>query len=170
MANTNSNLIANAVASPVVHPPAGKNYGRVRIAQDAFEVTAADFDADGDTIRLCRIPSNARIISIKIGNDDLDGATDSIFNVGVADPDGTIRDEDFFATLVTQFQSATRLTELFDEALQAANIDEVGETIWEMLDIASDPGGFFEIVLYQTATAGSAQSGTVAFQIMYAID
>ena len=170
MTTTNSDLIANTVASPIVHNPAGKHYGRVRISQGAFEVTGTDFDADGDIIRLARLPVNVRVISIKIGNDDLDSGTDSAFNVGVQRPDGTIEDEDFFATGVTQMRATARLTELYDEAETAANRDEVGETLWEMLDIASDPGGFYDICLYQTAAVSSPITATVNFQIMYAID
>ena len=170
MTTTNSNLVGNAVASPVVMTPAGKHFGRVRISQDSFEVTGTDFDADGDVIRLSRIPVIARVISIKIGNDDLDSGSDSIFNLGVQRPDGTIEDEDFFASLVTQLQAVARLTELYDEAAAAANRDEVGETLWEMLDVANDPGGFYDICMYQTAAVSSPNTATVNFQIQFSID
>lgn len=170
MTTTNSNLIGNAVASPVVHTPVGKQYGRVRISQDSFEVTGTLFDADNDIIRLARIPVNARIISIKIGNDDLDSGSDSVFNLGVQRPDGTIEDEDFFASLVTQLQADARLTDLYDEAALAANRDEVGETLWEMLDVASDPGGSYDICMYQTAAVSSPITATVNFQILYSVD
>lgn len=169
MANTNSNLIANAVASPVVHNPAGKNYGRVRISQDAFEVADGDFDANLDTIKLARIPVNARIISIKVANDDMDSGTDSLVDIGVYNTDGTIVDQNFFASLLTEFRTATRLTEYYDEAAAVANIDEIGETLWEMLDVASDPGGFYDIVMTQTAAITTDIAATIGFQILYSV-
>ena len=50
---------------------------------DRREQTACDFDAIGDTIKLASIPSNARINSIKIANDDLDSGANSAFDLGL---------------------------------------------------------------------------------------
>ena len=72
--------------------------------------------------------------------------------------------------VVTQLQAVARLTELYDEAAAAANRDEVGETLWEMLDVANDPGGFYDICMYQTAAVSSPNTATVNFQIQFSID
>jgi hypothetical protein len=170
MTNSNSDVHANTISTPAVMNPVGKHGGRVRVVQGAFELTATLFDADGDTVILARLPSNSRITEIKIANDDLDGATASVFNLGIAQTNGTIDDEDYFASLVTQLQGAIRLTSLFDEAIAAANIADVGKRLWEMAGDSTDPGGMKDIVMYQTATAGSAADGTLAFQIFYTID
>jgi hypothetical protein len=174
--NTNSNLVADPNASPTVPNPAGKQYGRVRIAQDAFEVVAADIDADGDTVRLCTLPANARITSIKLANDDLDGASNVAFNVGIYEtPSGAgaptiIQDEDYFASAVTM-QAAARLTEVFDEAAAAANVADIGKKLYEMAgDTDAVHDATYDIVLTQTAAASSAQAGTIAFQIEFIVD
>ena len=54
---------------PSVFNEVGLSGGRVRIAMDNFEVATADYDADGDYISLCRLPVNARVLSIKLWAD-----------------------------------------------------------------------------------------------------
>lgn len=175
MANTNSDIVANLVASPPVRNDVSIYGGRMRIAQGAFEVAAADFDADDDTITLCILPSASVVHSIKVANDDLDGATASVFNLGIYDWDrsaralGNVVDEDYWATLVTQFQAAATLTELVAEA--AWDIANYGTPLWEgPAALSADPGGEYAIVLTQTAAVASAQAGTVAFEIIYTLD
>ncbi len=166
MANTNSDLVANLEASPQVLSPSGKLAGRVRIAVSSVEVTAADFDADGDTIKLASIPSNARINSIKIANDDLDSGADSVFNLGLYDRDGAIKDEDVYASLVTQLQSAAALTELVNEA---RDIAKHGQRVFEDAGDTDDTDELLDVVMTQTATVAGAVTGTVAFEIEYTV-
>ena len=63
MAETSSNLITNIDATPPVKNDVSKSGGRMRIMGDAFEVASTDIDADGDIIRLARLPSNAVVWS-----------------------------------------------------------------------------------------------------------
>ena len=169
MANTNSTLVANELATPTVLTESSVSGGFVQIASDNVELVAADFDADGDTIHMVDLPSDAIIHSLKVSTDDLDTSTDVSFNYGIYSTDlATIHDEDFFASLITA-QATSRLTELFDEAVTAANRASPGKKLFELAGIATDPGGRLAIVATQTATAASAAAGTFSFQISYSV-
>lgn len=170
MTNVNSTLVANFEAEPRVKSPVGQLGGRVRCAQGTLTIPENGYDADGDTLMLAPIPSNARILSIKIGNQDVDSGTDSAFNLGIYDSEGAVKDEDYFASAVTQFRAAARLTELFDEALQDANIADVGKELWEMAGDTEDPGGHYYIAITETATFTEVADAVISFQILYAID
>ena len=168
MSTANSNLMANILASPKVHNPVGKSGGRERVVMDNFEVLAADV-ANGDIINLCRLPSNVRITSLQIGNDELDsnGTPTVTFDVGGYDPDGTDLNSDAFVTSSTQLQSAAALTELLYETLTIA---DTGKYLWEMLGLTADPGGMIDISITIDAANATAAAGTIAFVIKYVLD
>jgi hypothetical protein len=173
MAETKSTEITNMFASPPVANPAGKDSGRVRVKQGTLEVANGGFDDDGDIIRLCTIPTNARILHIWIANDDHDGGTQSLVNLGLcelgdADAAGTIVDEDAYATVITQFQAASGFVDL---AFEARTIDNAGDAVWEDGGEASDPATMYEICLFQTATVSDDDDGgTVSYIVEYTID
>ena len=173
MPNTNSPFVSSIVSGEAWHQFASEEGGRVRNLSGDFEVTDNDFDAVGDTIVLAVLPSHARPLSIKIGNDDLDGAVASVIDVGIYNwitPGtlGTAVDDDVFASSRVSFQTATPLTEYLDEGATA--ITFIGARLWEWAVAASDPGGFYAIVIVQNATVASAQTGTVSFVMKYAMD
>ena len=166
MTNQNSQMIIDAIASPVVLTPVGLSGGRERVIMGTMEVVAATFDADGDTLRLTKIPTGARITSIELAADDLDTSTDSDISVGLAEEDGTIIDEDAYALSVT-LQAAFAMTRVENKT---RDINNVGEQVWQDAGKTTDPGGLVEIVLYQTATVGSVALGTLSWIIKYTID
>lgn len=163
MATTKSNLITNLDAVPSVFNEVGLSGGRVRIAMDNFEVATADYDADGDYISLCRLPVNARVLSIKLWADAM--GTSSATNCGVYSG-SSIKDEDFFASAVDT-SSAVAASEL---RFEAANINTMGDKLWENAGESSNPGGHYDIVLTQTATATNGSDFTVSFEVLYTID
>lgn len=185
MANTNSDLVANKFASPVVKSPVGQSGGRLRVMGGNFELLAADIDADGDTVRLAVMPADCRIWGIYIGGDDLDGSTNLNWNIGLYEPGtadtgpGTLvvtaasDGEALFASAITQqavlnLGSANLITE--DWVDGDAKIKLFGHALWEL---AEDTRGDFleyEIVCTQATTAGSAAAGTFAFLILYTLD
>jgi len=176
MANMNSTEIANLWANPSVANRAANDQGRIRIKQGSVEVTASTFAADGDTVRLCELPTNASVISIKLAVDDIDSGTNTAFNVGLyqrgtATAPGTLIDEDCYASALTYGQSAQALTEIMLEAA-ATNIDNIGQPVYLDADATatSDPATLYELVLTQTATVGGMSDGTYAYQVMYAVD
>jgi len=176
MATTLSTQVTNLQASPRVLNPVGLAGGRERVCQGNFEVAAADFDADADEIHLCTLPGNARVTSILLGGDTMDSGTDTLVNVGFSrvsavDPSTTtIIDEDYFSTVLTTFQTASRLTESVDDANTAAAIADWGERLWEIAGDSSDTGTYFNITMTQTATVSGAQLATVKYAVKYVID
>lgn len=168
MANTNGTLYGNQIATPPVFADAYEAGGRVRSVVDTFEIVAADFDADGDTLKLYRLPAEARIQAIKVANDDLDSATNMAINIGVYDVDGNVKDEDAYASAVTQFQAAAGFTDL---AFEARAIENVNSQLWaDAGDTEASHDPEYDIVITLNAAAATAQAGTVSFIIEYVID
>lgn len=166
MANTNSTLITNSEASPPVANDVGWDGGRVRTKMGSVAVAAADIDADGDTIKLCRVPSNGRIVSIEVGHDDLDSGATAAYNVGLYTAAGALVDEDAYASAVT-CQAAAALTRLENEA---RNISATGQKVWQDAGASADTGLQYDIVLTMTAANAGAQAGDIAFVVKYAVD
>ena len=174
MANTNSAVASGLLTTSTGLTEVGKNGARVRIAQDVVTLVAADIDADGDTVVLAPLPSNARIIRIYFGADDLDTGTDMAWNIGLYDWTkedglGTVIDEDFFASAVAT-QAVTQLTDVTIEATAAAAHVDLPKRLWEVDGETSDPGGFYAVVATQTAAATGAAAGDMAFQILYCVE
>ena len=175
MANTNSSLITTLDSTDgsnqFIEPQA--TGGRVRIASGFVEVTGTDFDADNDTVVLCRLPANAVIKELRIASDDQDTGTQSILNLGVYPAGGTTAsaaiDEDCYGTAFTDFRAATDFTDYRHETL---DINTIGQKIWQDAGVTSDPGPtLYDLVLTQTATVSSPQTAfTIAFKILYVID
>ena len=156
-------------------------HGKVRIARGTVAVAAADFDADGDIVTMVELPSHSKIVSIMIRNDDLDGATASVVNVGLYAggskfetsagtkyaADGLI-DEDAYASLITTLQAANTIG--VDLAFEARDINLADNFIWEDAGLPEDPTVPLRIALTQTATVASAQAGDVTLVVMYVVD
>ena len=166
VANTKSTYITNADATPPVLTNTGIANGLVHETVGFVETLAADDAAS--VYRLCRVPSNARLTSIKLASGAITGATAS--GVGVyytaARSAGAVLDADFFATDV-DISLATAFTEVMLEAT-ATDIAKVEKKLWELFPgtFTTDPGGMFDIcVTVNNVTA----AGTIAMKVQYAI-
>ena len=71
MANVNTDIVTNFVATPQVKNDSQQLHGVKRIAQGTIALASGDLSAT-DTVMLAPIPTNASITSIKLFNDDLD--------------------------------------------------------------------------------------------------
>lgn len=170
MANSNSNIYTGQIASPPTRFDVGELGGRNRIIIGNVAIADGDFDADGDTVKLCALPSNSRVTSIRIANDDLDAGTDSDVDIGIYTHQGAVIDEDEFATGVTAFRAAvTVLTEYLGTGIGAAELN-MEEALWERAGASSDPGGFYDIVISQTAAVTTDAAGDLAFVVEYTVD
>jgi hypothetical protein len=178
MANTDSTEVTNLLADPSVRTPVGQWGGRVRVAMGNFEVATSDLTADNDTVRLTRLPANARPLAIWIGNDDLEsgGTTASAVNIGLFEPTATpavatAADEDCFATASAILQAATVLgsVNLLDEA-GAGALANVGDPLYTWAGDSAGDFAEYDIVITQTATTSNAAAGTIAYVIEYTID
>lgn len=163
VANTKSNHITNADATPPALVNAVENGGILRGASGTVETLAADDAAS--VYRLVRVPSNARIESIKLASDAITGA--SAADVGLyqtAANGGAVLDADFFATDV-DISSATAFTEVMLEAT-ATDCSKCAKPLWDLYGLTSDPCIFYDIcVTVNDVTA----AGTISMKVIYVV-
>lgn len=157
--------------------------GKVHVSMDSRACASGDLNADGDAVILCQVPSNARIVSIQLVNDDLDTGSDSAVNVGIyngneafndTDASATlyaadaIIDEDCFAGSATDLRSTNSGTEIGFRT--AARKNAPLTTVWEDAGLTSDPGVPLRVALTQTTTVSGAQAGDIAMIVQYVTD
>lgn len=150
--------------------PVARYGARQRVITGNFEVATTDIDAS-DIIVLARIPANATIQSILLSNDALDLGTALVFDLGIYDENQAVLDVNYFATLSVILASATAApgTQLLHEA--ATGADRVGDRLWEMGGVATDPGGvLYDIAITFTTVATTAAAGTIGYEILYTVD
>lgn len=158
--------------------------GNMHQSMDVRACAADDLNADGDAVILCQVPSNARITSIRVYNDDLDSGTNSSVNIGVYngneqfnDTDGSqtlyaanaVIDEDAFAASQTFLQTLT-VTGIELAFNKAGRRLAPLQAVWEDAGLTSDPGVPLRIALTQTATVSGAQAGDVVMVVQYVTD
>jgi hypothetical protein len=178
------NATAVSTDDPFLFVTAADLAGNMRVSMDVAAVAAADFDADGDIVYLAQVPSNARIVSIKTYNDDLDSGTDSAVNVGIYNGDeafvdtdasatayaaDALIDEDAYAAASSALQAA--VTAGTEHAFgTAARRNDPLRKVWEDAGLDSDPQVPLRIALTQTATVSGAQAGDIVMVVTYVID
>lgn len=168
---TKASSLFNALDAAADAPSADVLGGRVRVAMAAFnDLPTADM-TDGDILKICPLPSNARIISIKMSNEDADAsATDLVFDLGLYDQDGTVRDVDCFVDGGTTLQGAANNTELFPPVDMDAHF---GKRVWEQTSNGTahttDPRSYLDLCL--TFISGT-EAGTpdINFTVLYVLD
>jgi len=159
MTTKNTDLVANFEATPPVLNNAAELAGVVRTAHGSVELAAGD-STDNDIVMLAPIPSNAAVPQFFVGSDTLGGSC--TFNVGIYKTDGTVKDEDVFATSVADEAALT------DVRFEAADLNTASQKLWELAGDSSDPGGYFYIAITFNATGGTA--GTLAWNINYIVN
>ena len=159
MTTKNTDLVANFEATPPVLNNAAELAGVVRTAHGSVELAAGD-STDNDIVMLAPIPSNAAVPQLFVGSDTFGGSC--TFNVGIYKTDGTVKDEDVFATSVADEAALT------DVRFEAADLNTASQKLWELAGDSSDPGGYFYIAITFNATGGTA--GTLAWNINYIVN
>ena len=159
MTTKNTDLVANFEATPQVANSAAELAGVLRTAHGSVELAAGD-STDNDIVMLAPIPSNAAVPTIFIGSDTLGGSC--TFNVGIYKTDGTVKDEDVFASAVADAAGMT------DVRFEAADLNTGSQKLWELAGDSEDPGGYFYIAITFNATGGTA--GTLNWNISYVVD
>jgi len=159
MGTKNTDLVANFEATPQVKNNAAELHGVLRTAHGTVELAAGDSDND-DVVMLAPIPSNAAVPSLFIGSDTLGGSC--TFNVGIYTTDGTVKDEDVFASAVADEAA------MADVRFEAANIDTASKKMYELAGDTTDPGGHYYIAATMAAAGGTA--GTMSWNISYVVN
>ena len=132
MTTKNTDLVANFEATPPVLNNAAELAGVVRTAHGSVELAAGD-STDNDIVMLAPIPSNAAVAQLFIGSDTFGGSC--TFNVGIYKTDGTVKDEDVFATDVADAAA------MADVRFEAADLNTGSQKLWELAGDSTDPGG-----------------------------
>ena len=159
MTTRNTGLVANFEAIPQVANNAAELAGVLRTASGTVELLAGD-STDNDIVMLAPIPSNASIPQLFVGSDTFGGSC--TFNVGLYKTDGTVKDEDVFATSVADAGAMT------DVRFQIADLNTGSQKLWELAGDSTDPGGYFYVALTFDATGGTA--GSLNWNIHYIVN
>jgi hypothetical protein len=166
MANVNSTWIGNAVASPVVLTTSNKSAGRMFTAKSVATVSATQ--ASGDTIRLVRVPSNARIDAVLLTTGD--ATTAGAIDIGVyqtAGNGGAVVDADLFASALALTGGPFTRSDQTWESGQYTYAESC-LPLWEALGLSTDPNRDYDIVATVTTT-GDGMGTTMVLEVQYAI-
>tara|TARA_Y100000114_G_scaffold43380_2_gene38868 strand:- start:2474 stop:3028 length:555 start_codon:yes stop_codon:yes gene_type:complete len=184
MATAKSVEVTNLDTTPRTITEAGNVQGKMRVFADTIAAGTGDIDND-DVIMMAEIPSNAKVNSIKIFNDDLDsgGSPSLTTNVGLyvgqtkfTDTDGSatsyaagaVIDEDCYASAITTLQAAN--TAGVELAFEARNVNAIANFAWEDGGLTSDPGVPLRIALTISADAATAAAGDITMVVTYVVD
>lgn len=166
---TKASSLFNALDNQVSAPSADVLGGRVRVAMALFDdLATTDLEA-ADILKICPLPSNARLISIQMSNTDLDGSGSPALDyfLGLYDQDGNALDNDVFVNQGTQLQAAASNSEL----LPPVDLDaDFGKRVWEQADLTEDPRSFIDLCLTIDTVAATPAAGDIAFTVLYVVD
>lgn len=161
--NTLSTAITNGDATPKVLNQPYYDAGLLRSSVGTVEVAAAD--SDTSTYRFVRIPSGARIQSIRVFCDAITAGTS--FDCGIyktAADGGAVVSAAVFASAVDLSSAITAGTEIAFEARDIANVQK---RVWEDLSLSVDPFIDYDVVL--TANTVGSAAGTITLQVTYVV-
>lgn len=171
--------LTNITATPIT--VLDKLRGVKKTVIDKIAVATTSTDDVGDIIMLGPIPSNAKILSIKLFNDDLDSngaptlAADvglyysGIGNVvsGVAKTSGTVVSATCIGTAITTLQAAN--TTGVEIRFKAGDIVDIVKEAWELGGLTADCGGLLNLGLTITTAAATGAAGDVVVVIDYLV-
>ena len=184
MGTAYSTELTNYEATPQVMVSPASATGKIRVWSDTIAAGTGDID-DDDILMMAEIPSNAKIKSIKLYNDDLDsgGSPALVTDVGIYngnvkfnDTDGSatayaaegVIDRNCYGTVMTVLQAAvTAGTEVRYETL---GIETVGNFMWEDAGLTSDPGRMLRIALTIETVAATAAAGDITMVVEYIVN
>lgn len=169
-----SDIINNIEAKPFVQGARGATGHDLKTAMATIEAAANVLDTINDTILILPLPSDARLTSLVMFNDDLDsnGAPALVVHLGgyyggdvPGRTSGSLIDADNIASSITTLQAANTLgVELLYEQNDIAN---VLRPLWQVLGLTSNPGGTIYIGLRVVTPAATAAAGTITLRATY---
>jgi len=161
--NVKSTLLTNRDAAPRTINPVVNDGARVR--SKAFTVEVTNGDSIGSTFRLCDVPSNARINSLRLFFDSITSAAADVGLYQTTANGSAVVDADAYASAVSIASANTTGLEVMFEA---RNIDKVGKRVFEDAGLTTDPFRDYDLVATLTAAAGA--TGTLSGILEYVID
>ena len=180
MATAKGVEITNLDTTPRTTLEAASGGGKMRVFMDTIAAGTGDLD-NNDIIVMAQVPSNAKLTSIRVYNDDLDSGSSAAFNVGLYNGpqpyiiSGTttaaaaVIDEDCYVTASTQFQAAVT-TAPVELLADVRNINAIANFVWEDGGLGQDPGVPLRIAITMSATPGTAVAGDITMVVTYVVD
>jgi hypothetical protein len=162
MADINSDVVANIVATPAVKNPVQLVGGRTR--SKVGEVELGGSQANNDVLRFFRVKSGDRVGSLALSNDALTGATDVNFGLHDAGAGGAVVDDNLFDDAQTLASALVRQEKRVGTN-SALNIDTLNLRVWQLLGLSSDPAVEYDVTA--TLIAAGSASGTVVLEMEY---
>jgi hypothetical protein len=164
MANVNSTWIANMVATPKVLTDSNKSVGRLKEASSVATTSATQ--TANDTVRLVRVPSNARISQVLLGA--ADATTAGAINIGVYQTEangGAVVDADLFASALDLTGGPMNNLDCTFESGEYT-FAESALPLWQVLGLTTDPKRDYDIVA-QVSTTFSGGPTSLALKVRY---
>ena len=163
VANNKSTVITNADATP---PTINSSYlARGAVYEAVGIATVAAADDDNSVYRIARVPSNARVTSLKLNNAAITGSSAWIagfYDTAAVNSGAIIGSGNQLMTTKDISAGLTVPTECL--TVTAANSEK---RVWELLGLSSDPNKQYDICL--TANTVGSAAGTVGCRIQYVV-
>lgn len=128
------------------------------------QVALANGDSIGSVLRFVRIPSNARIVDLRLFNTAVTAGAGDVGLYQTAGNGGAVVDADFFSAAASIATASAGTSVAFGNLLSPANRDK---RVWEALGLASDPGRDYDVAI--TLTAATTAAGTAGVDVSYVI-
>lgn len=171
--------ITNLDTTPVIQNTTGEGASGKVLSNNDYATTVAA-DTTGSTYQLVRIPSNAKVkavvfeseaqgagkisLSVYYSDSAVDGTQASLQGLIVTATPGGVG---FFAVDIDCSSAVGPTNETNQSGVYTLNLRN--QPIWQALGLASDPGGFFDVVavVHTTAiTTGAARLGARVEYVM----
>lgn len=163
VASQSSALVTNEDATPRTSNHAAVHRGVLRASVATFEL--ANGDSANSILRICTLPSNARVHRILLSCDALGGSCATDVGLYETTENGSaVVDRDAYASAVS-LVSAVPGT---DVAFEARDIARVAYRVWQDAVQTEDPSKNYHVAA--TLTAATAAAGTLTFRVEWVVD
>ena len=165
--------IVDAGTTKAEHASVG---GNMYVWSDTIAAATTDIEA-ADVIHMAELPSNCKVHSIKLYNDDMDSGTTNTCDVGIYNGNtkftigGTsygaenVIDDDCYASAITDLRGAVLTgTEV---AFEARNVNASENFMWEDCGLTEDPSVPLRICLTMDAAGNAA--GDITMKVIYSM-
>lgn len=132
-------------------------YGHIASVPAALSITSV--------IRLCSIPSNARVSSVKL-HSGAQGA--GAFDIGIYQTNangGAVVDADLFGSAIS-CASQVKITEILEESAEYT-IAEMAKPLWEVLGLSADPHRSYDVCATVATTDVTTGTGALGVRVQY---
>ena len=178
-------------ATPRTMLEVGSVNGKVRTFMETIALVTANTDADGDIWYMAEVPSNAKIVSIKLYNDVVDahatptldanlgiynGGTKFTTSAGTKYAADALIDENSYGDVGTgTLLTSTTTTFLgvagvagVELAYAVRNINLINNYVWEDCGLPEDPRVPLRIAFTVAVAAATHQDGDISLVVTYA--